>query len=193
MAGHSPGNGPPPPPRHAAPTGHASQGDSAGPPHPHTRAHSTWMADPDSPPGGRAVGGGGAPDLRRPSPRRKAHPPGTPFCHPHSAQRRPARAHAVGSVLDPHARTNCTRDTPVAEPRLPAPDDWRPGEGQRLTPDAPHNGGRPPPPGTAPHHPRGTQPQQGMQAKGTVLDSHYRTPAPTARGWWTPTASLEGG
>ena len=52
-----PGDGPPPPPRHAAPTGHAGQGDSAGPPHPHTRAHSTWVADPNSPPSWRAVGG----------------------------------------------------------------------------------------------------------------------------------------
>ena len=56
-----------PPPRHAAPTGHAGRGDSVGPPHPHTRAHGTWVADPNSPPSGRAVGGGGAPDLRRPS------------------------------------------------------------------------------------------------------------------------------
>ena len=43
--------GPPPAPRHAAPTGHVGQGDSVGPPHPHTRAHSTWAADPGSPPG----------------------------------------------------------------------------------------------------------------------------------------------
>ena len=35
-------------------------------------------------------------------------PPGTPFCHPHSAQRQPARAHAVGPVLGPHARTDRT-------------------------------------------------------------------------------------
>ena len=50
-----------------------------------------------------------------------------------------------------------------------------------------------PPPGTAPHHPRGTQPPQGMQAKGTVLGPHTHTPAPTARGWWTPTARPMGG
>ena len=62
-----PGDGPPPPPRYAAPAGHASQGDSAGPPHPHIRAHSTWVAGPNSPAGGRAVRGGEAPDLRRPS------------------------------------------------------------------------------------------------------------------------------
>ena len=77
----------------------------------------------------------------------------------------------MGLVLGPHARNDPTQDTRVAEPRLPAPEDGRPGEGQRLTPGAPHNGGRPPPPGTAPHHPRDTQPPQGMQAKGMVFPS----------------------
>ena len=77
-----PGDGPPPPPQHAAPTGHAGQGDSVGPPHPHTRAHSTWVADPNSPPSGCAVGGGTATDLRQPSQWWKAPPPGTPFGHP---------------------------------------------------------------------------------------------------------------
>ena len=148
-----PGDGPPPPPRHAAPTGHAGQGNSAGPPHPHTRAHSTWVADPDSPPSGRAVRGGTAPELRRPSQWWKAHPLGTLFRHPHSEQRRPARAHAVGLVLGPHARTDRTWDTRVAEPWLLAPEDGRSGEGQRLTTDAPHKGGRAPPPGTAPRPP----------------------------------------
>ena len=146
MAGHPPGDGPPPAPRHAAPTGHAGQRGSDGPPHPHTRAHSMWVTDPNSPPSAWAVGGGTAPDLRRTSPRWKAPPPGTPFRHPHSEQRRPARAHAVEPVLGPHARTDRTRDTRVAVPRLPAPEDERSGEGQRLTPDAPHNSGRPPPP-----------------------------------------------
>ena len=187
-----PGDGLPPPPRHAAPTGHAGRGDSVGLPHPHTGAHSTSVADPNSPPSGRAVGGGTAPDLRRPPQWWKAAPPGTPFRHPHSEPRRPARAHAVGPLLDPHARTDRTRDTRVAEPWLHAPEDGRPREGQRLTPGAPHNGGRPPPPGTAPHHPRGTQPPQGMQAKGRVLGPHTHTPAPTARGWRTPTARPNG-
>ena len=100
----------------------------------------------------------------------------------------------MGPVLGPQARTDRTRDTRVAEPWLPAPEDRRPGEGQRLTPDAPHNGGRPGPPGTAPHQPRGTLPPQGMQAKGTVLGPHtHTTPAPTARGWRTPTARPVGG
>ena len=105
-----PGDGPPPSPRHATPTGHAGQGDSVGPPHPHGCAHSTWVADPNSPPSGRANGKGGAPDLRRPSQRWKTPPLGTPFRHPHSEQRRPARAHVVGPVLGPNARP--------AQPRL---------------------------------------------------------------------------
>ena len=56
-------------------------------------------------------------------------------------------------VLGPHARTDCTRNTRVAVPRLPAPEDGRSGEGQRLTPDAPHNSGRPSPPGDGPPPP----------------------------------------
>ena len=168
-----PGDGPPPPPRHAAPTGHSGQGDSVGPPHPHTRAHSTWVADPYSPPRGRAVGGGTAPDLRRPSQWWKAPPPGTPFPHPHSEQRQPARAHAMGQVLGLHARTDRTRDTRVAEPWLPAPEDGRPGEGQRLTSDAPHNGARHPPRGTPFRHPHSEQRRPARaHAVGLVLSPH---------------------
>ena len=165
-----PGDSPRPPPRHATPTGHAGQGDSVGLPHPHTRAHSTWVADPNSPPGGRAVGGGTAPDLRRPSQWWKAPPPGTPSRHPHSKQRRPARAHAVAPVLGPNARTDRTRDTRVAEPRLPAPEDGRPGGGQRLTPDAPHNGGRPAPPrGRHPTTPAASSPNGACRPRGQCL------------------------
>ena len=110
--------------------------------------------------------GRGAPDLRRSSQRRKAPPPGTPFCHPRRAQRRPARAHAVGPVLGPHARTNRTRDTRVAEPRPPAPEDGHPGEGQHLTPDTPHNGGRPPPRGRPPNAPAAHSPHRARMPRG---------------------------
>ena len=112
---------PPATPAACSSTGHAGQRGSDGPPHPHARAHSMSVTDPNSPPSGLAVGGVGAPDLRRPSPRGKASPPGTPFRHPHSEQRRPTRAHAVEPVLGPHARTDGTRNTRVAVPRLPAP------------------------------------------------------------------------
>ena len=89
-----PGDGPPPPPRHAAPTGHAGQGDSVGPPHPHARDHSTWVADPNSPPSGRAVRGGGEPDHRRPSQRWKAPPRDCP-----SATPTPSNASPQGRTL----------------------------------------------------------------------------------------------
>ena len=145
-----PGDGPPPPPRHAAPTGHAGQGDSVGPPHPHTRAHSTWVADPNSPPSGRAVGGWTAPDLRRPSQWWKAPPLGTPFRHPHSEQRRPARAHTGGPVLDPHARTDRTRDTGVAEPWLPAPEGRAAGGGTAPDTRRPSQRWQATPPGYGP-------------------------------------------
>ena len=79
------------------------------------------MADPNSPPSGRAVGEGTAPDLGRPPQRWKAAPPGMTCCHPHSEQRRPARAHAVEPVLGPHARTghpgHTGRGTLAARPR----------------------------------------------------------------------------
>ena len=53
----------------------------------------------------------------------------------------------MGPVLGPQARTDCAGDTWVTEPWLPAPEDGRPGEGQRLTPDAPRNAGKRPPRG----------------------------------------------
>ena len=133
--------------------------------------------DPDSPPGGRAAGGGEAPDLRRPSQRRKAPPPGTPFHHPHSEQRRPARAHAVGPVLGPNARTNRNWDTRVAERRLPASEDGRPEGGQRLTPDAPHNGGRPPPRGRPPDSPAARSPRRACRPGGQCWVPHPHTRA----------------
>ena len=154
-----PGDDPLPPQRHAAPTGHADQRGSDGPPHPHARTHSMWVTDPNSPPSGWAVGGGGAPDLRRPSQRWKAPPPGTPFRYPHSEQRRPASAHAVEPVLGPHARTDPTRNTRVAVPQLPAPEDGRSGGGtapdtrrlsQRWQATPPGDGPPPPPQHAAP-------------------------------------------
>ena len=68
-------------------------------------------------------------------------------------------------VLDPHTRTDRTRDTRVAEPWLPAREDGRLGEGQRLTSDAPHNGGRQPPRGR--HSANPTASNAGLQG-GTL-------------------------
>ena len=88
----------------------------------------THTAHTQRAPAARPVGRGTAPDLRRPSQWWRAPPPGTPFRHPHSEQCGPARAHAVGPLLGPHARTDSTRDTRDAEPWLPAPEDGRPGK-----------------------------------------------------------------
>ena len=132
-------------------------------------------------------------------------PPGTLFRHPHSEQRRPPRAHAVGPVLGPRARTDRTRDTWVTEPWLPTPEDGRPGEGQRLTPDAPRNAGKRPPrgcpsttptPSNAPTHQRtshgtsaphplllGTATQQWRNPR------HHARRAPDLRRWTKHTRS----
>ena len=168
--------GRPPPPGTAThhphgtqpPQGMQARGIVLGP-HTHTPApKACWWRTPTARPVGGQSGEGER--LTSDAPHNGGrHPPrGRPSAKPHSEQCRPARAHKMGPVLGPHARTDRTRDTRVTEPRLPTPEDVRPGEGQRLTPDAPHNGGRPPPPGTATHHYRGTQPPQGMQAEGTV-------------------------
>ena len=172
-----PGDALPPPPQRATPARKGARcGAGAGSTRPHRpQPGHTGRGTLAARSGGRAAGGGAAPDTRRPSQRWKAPPPGTPFRHPHSEQRRPARAHAVGPVLGPHARIDRTRDTRVAEPWLRAPEDERPGEGQRLTPGAPHNGGRQPPPGTPSRHPHSEQRRPARaHAVGPVLGPHAR-------------------
>ena len=171
-----------PPPQRATPARKGARcGAGAGSTRPH-RPHPghTGRGTLAARSGGRAAGGGTAPDTRRPSQRWKATPPGTPFCHPHSEQRRPARAHAVGPVLGPHARIDRTRDTRVAEPWLHAPEDERPGEGQRLTPGAPHNGGRHPPRGCPSATP--TASNAGPQGRTLWGRCWVHTPASTAPG-----------
>ena len=160
------GDGPPPPPRHAAPTGHAGQGDSVGPPHPHIPPHSTWVADPNSPPSGRAVGGGTATDLRHPSQWWKAPPPGTPPPPPQRATpaRKGARCRAsAGSprLHRPHPEhtgrgTLAARSRGQAAGGGTAPDTRRPSQRWQAT----HPRGWPPttPAARSPHRacrPRG--------------------------------------
>ena len=72
------------------------------------------------------------------------------------------------------------------------PQGRRPGEGKRLTANAPRNGERSPPPGRPPTRPAARSPPQGMHARGTMPDPYARTPAPPARGQRTPTARSEG-
>ena len=152
VAGHPPGDRPPAPPRHAAPTGHAGHGDSAGPPHPHTRAHSTWVADPNSPPSGRAVGGGTVPELRRPSQWWKAPPPGDALPPPPqraTPARKGARCGAGAGSPRPHPphSGHTGRGTLAARSRGraagggTAPDTGRPSQRWQAAPPR----GRPPP------------------------------------------------
>ena len=182
MEGTPPGDALPPPPQRATPARKGARcGAGAGStrphrPHPGHRGRGTLAARS----GGRAAGGGTAPDTRRPSQRWKAPPPGTPFLHPHSEQRRPAGAHAVGPVLGPHARIDRTRDTRAAEPWLHAPEDEWPGKGQRLTPSAPHNGGRHPPRGRPSATP--TASNAGPQGRTLWGRCWVHTPASTAPG-----------
>ena len=162
-------------------------------PHPHTRAHGMWVTHASGTPRGRAVGGGGAPDHRRSSQRRKAPPPRDallPPPHRATPARKGARCGAGAGSPRPHGpRPGHTgRGAPAAGSRGRA-------AGRGTAPDTRHPWQRwqATPPGTAPHHPRGTQPPQGMQAKGTVLGPDTHTPAPTARGWRTSTARPVGG
>ena len=143
---------------------------------------------------GRAAGGGTAPDTRRPSQRWKAPSPrGTPFRQPHSEQRRPARAHALGPVLGPHARIDRTRDTRVAELWLPAPEDGQLREGQRLTPGAPHNGGRHPPGDALPPPPqRATPARKGARCGAGAGSTRPHRPHPGHTGRGTPAAHSRG-
>ena len=117
-----PGDALPPPPQRTTPARKgARRGAGTGSTRPHRpRPGHTGRGTLAARSGGRAAREGTAPDTRRPTQRWKAPPPGTPFRQPHSEQRRPARAHAVGPVLGPHARIDRARDTQVAEPWLHA-------------------------------------------------------------------------
>ena len=115
---HSQARGAPPRHSHAAPTARKSArcGVGDGPPRPH-------------PPHPKQVGNVPRPHARtdersgvgeHPSPdaphQGKRRPPRAPSCRPHSAQRQLARAHAVGLVTGPRARTPRTHSQWVVGP-----------------------------------------------------------------------------
>ena len=120
-------------------------------------------------------------------------PPGDalpPPQQPATLARRGPRCGAAAGSPRPHRPhpghtgrgTLVARSRGRAAGRWTAPDTRRPSQRCQAAP-----------PETARHHPRGTQPPQGVQAKGTVLGPHTHTPAPTAHGWRTPTARQVGG
>ena len=194
VEGDPPGDVLPPPPQRATPARKgARRGVGAESPRPH-RPHPghTGRGTLAARSRGRAAKGGPAPDTGRPSQRWKAPPPGTPLRHPHGEQRGPARAHAVRPVVGPHARTDRTRDTRDAEPRLPAPGDGWPGEGQRLTPGAPHNSGRRPPRGRSSATPTaGNAGPQGRTLWGRCWVHTHTSTAPGTHGSRNPGCPLQ--
>ena len=125
---------------------------------------------------GRAAGGGTAPDTRRPSQQWQATPPGDgpPPLPRHTA---PQGMQAKGTVLGPHNHT--LAPTARGWRTLTArPVGGQSGEGQRLTSDAPHNGGRHPPRGRPSANP--TASNAGLQGRTLWGCCWIPTPAPTA-------------
>ena len=178
--GHPPGDALPPPPQRATPARKGARCEAgAGSPRPH-RPHPghTGRGTLAARSKGRAAGGGTVPDTRRPSQRWQANPPGDgpPPAPRHAA---PQGMQAKGTVLGPHTHTPAPTArgwrTPTARPV-----GGQSGEGQRLTPDAPHNGGR--------HLPRGrpsatpTASNAGPQRRTLWGRSWVPTPAQTAPG-----------
>ena len=175
-----PGDVLPPAPRRATPARKgARRGAGAGSPrrhrpHPGHTGRGTLAARSR----GRAAGGGTAPDTRRPSQRWQAIPPGDGPHHLRGTQP-PQGLQAKGTVLGPHTH----RPAPTARGwRIPTarPVGGQSGEGQRLTSDAPHNGGRQPPRG----RPSATPTASNAVPLGRMLWGRcwVPTPAPTAPG-----------
>ena len=180
MESTPPGDALLPPPQRATPARKgARRGAGAGSPRPHrTHPGHTGRGAQAARSRGQAAGGGTTPDTRRPSQRWQATPPrGRPPTTP--AARSPHRACRPGdSVGPPHPHTLPTARgwrTPTARPM-----GRQSGEGQRLTPDAPHNGGRHPPRG----RPLTTATAGNASPQGRTLWGRcwVPRPAPTAPG-----------
>ena len=180
MKGTPPGDALPPPSQRATPARKGPRcGAGAGSPrlhrpHPGHTGRGTLAAHSR----GRAAGGGTAPDNRRPSQRGQASPPATAPHHPRGTQP-PQGMQAKRTVLGPHTHTPAPTArgwrTPTARPVV-----GQSGEGQRLTPDAPHNGGRHPPRGRPSATP--TASSAGPQGRTLWGRCWVPTPALTAAG-----------
>ena len=185
VEGTPPGDPLPPPPQRETPARKGARcGAGAGSPCPHRphpghRGSGTLAARSR----GRAAGGGTAPDTRRPSQRWQAYPPGTAPHHPRGTHP-PQGMRAKGTVLGPHTHTPAPTARGWRTPTA-GPVGGQSGEGQRLTSDAPHNGGRHPPLGTPFRHPHSEQRRPARaHAVGLVLGPHPHRPQPghTGRG-----------
>ena len=107
-------------------------------------------------------------------------PPGDALPPPPQRAASARKGARCGAGAGSTARIDRARDTRVAEPWLRAPEDERPGKGQRLTPGAPHNGGKHPPRGR--HSASPTASSVGPRGR-TLWDRCWvHTPASTAPG-----------
>ena len=182
VEGTLPGDALPPSPQQATPARKCARcGAGAGSPCPH-RPHlgHTGRGTLAARSRGRAAGGGTAPDTRRPSQRGQATPPGDgPPPPPRHAAPTGHAGQGDSVVLGPHTHT----PAPTARGwRIPTagPVGGQSGEGQRLTSDAPHNGGRHPPRGRPSAIP--TASNAGPQGRTLWGRCSVPTPAPTAPG-----------
>ena len=175
-----PGDALPPPPQRATPARKGARcGAGAGSPrpqrpHPGYTGRGTLAARSR----GQAAGGGTAPDTTRPSQRWQADPPGDGPPPPRGTQP-PQGMQAKGTVLGPHTHTPAPTARGWRTP-TPRPVGGQMREGQRLTSDAPHNGGRQPPRGRPSATP--TVSNAGPQGRTLWGRCWVPTPAPTAPG-----------
>ena len=171
----SPGDALPPPTQRATPARKSARcGAGAGSPRPHhprpgNTGNGAWLPAPSN--GRPGDGKHLTPDA--PHKGERSSPPGRPPTDP--AARSPSQGmHAKGTVPGPHptpAPTARGQLTPTACPRS-----GQPGEDERLTPNAPHNSARHPPPGTPSSHPHSAQQRlAGAHAMGPVLGPHAHT------------------
>ena len=184
VEGTPPGDALPPLPQRATPARKGARcGADAGSPRPH-RPHPghTGRGTLAARSRRRTARGGTAPDTRRPSQRWRATPPGDgPPPPPRHAA--PTGHAGQGNGAGPHTHTPAPTAhgwrTPTARPM-----GGQSGEGQRLTSDAPHNGGRHPPRGRPSASP--TASNAGPQGRTLWGRCWVPTPAPTAPGTHGP-------
>ena len=169
----------PPPPQRAMPARKGARcGAGAGSPrrhrpHPGHTDRGTLAARSR----GLAAWGGTAPNTRRPSQRWQATPPPGDGPRPPPRHTAPTGHAGQGDSVGPHTHTPAPTApgwrTPTARPV-----GGQSGEGQRLTSDAPHNGGRHPPWG----RPSATPTASNAGPQGRMLWGRccVPTPAPTA-------------
>ena len=194
VEGTPPGDAPRPAPQRATPARRGARcGAGAGSPRPH-RPHPghTGRGTLAARSRGRAAGGGTAPDTRRPSQRSQATPPpGTAPHHPRGTQP-PRGMQAKGTVLGPNTHT----PAPTARGRrnrTARPVGGQSGEGQRLTTDAPHNGGRHPPGDVLPPPPqRATPARKGARCGASAGSPRPQRPHPEHTGRGTLAARSRG-